>query len=107
MPGDRLFNALPTSDVLQGVHEMTPRPLLVGFAAETGSLDHVVEKARSKGVDLLVANDVTKEGSGFGSDTNEVRFVRGDGSVTDHELMSKHDVAEEIWDEVLRLRAES
>ena len=98
---------VPTSDVLQGVHEMTPRPLLVGFAAETGSLDHVVEKARSKGVDLLVANDVTKEGSGFGSDTNEVRFVRGDGSVTDHELMSKHDVAEEIWDEVLSLRAES
>ncbi len=46
------------------------RPILVGFAAETGSFDKVAEKLRSKGVDMLVANDVAAPGSGFGTDTN-------------------------------------
>lgn len=98
---------VPTPDVLKGVHETTPRPFLVGFAAETGSVDAAVEKARTKGVDLLVANDVAKIGSGFGSDTNEVTFVFADGTTEDLELMSKRDVATAIWDTVLRIRAES
>jgi phosphopantothenoylcysteine decarboxylase/phosphopantothenate--cysteine ligase len=98
---------VPTPDVLKGVHEGTPRPILVGFAAETGSVDAAAAKAKAKGVDLLVANDVAKEGSGFGSDTNEVRFVFSDGSVRDLELMSKREVASEIWDAVMNLRAES
>jgi phosphopantothenoylcysteine decarboxylase/phosphopantothenate--cysteine ligase len=97
----------PTPDVLKGVHESTPRPFLVGFAAESGSLAAVAEKAARKGVDLLVANDIAKEGSGFGTDTNEVHLVFRDGSTEDLELMSKADVAEAIWDTVLRLRSES
>ena len=48
------------------------RPILVGFAAETGSLDRAAGKLQSKGVDLLVANDVSEAGSGFGTDTNRV-----------------------------------
>ena len=43
----------------------TARPVLVGFAAETGSFDRVRQKLKSKGVDLLVANDVSEAGSGF------------------------------------------
>jgi phosphopantothenoylcysteine decarboxylase/phosphopantothenate--cysteine ligase len=97
----------PTPDVLKGVHESTPRPFLVGFAAESGSLAAVAQKAARKGVDLLVANDIAKEGSGFGTDTNEVHLVFRDGSTEDLELMSKADVAEAIWDTVLRLRSES
>lgn len=96
----------PTPDVLRGVHEMSPRPLLVGFAAEAGSLDGAVAKATNKGVDLLVANDVTAPGAGFGSDMNEVRLVFRDGSVQDLELLPKRQVASEIWDSVLRLREE-
>lgn len=95
-----------TPDILKGVHETKPRPIIVGFAAETGSLDAAVSKAKAKGVDLLVANDVAKEGSGFGSETNEVRFVFGDGSVRDFDLMSKREVASEIWDAVMNLRTE-
>jgi phosphopantothenoylcysteine decarboxylase/phosphopantothenate--cysteine ligase len=95
---------IPTPDILKGVHESDPRPFLVGFAAETGSVDGAVEKARAKGVDLLVANDVTKEGSGFGTDTNEVRFVFRDGGTLDLGLISKHDVASELWDTVLKIR---
>ncbi|MFV1971879.1 MAG: bifunctional phosphopantothenoylcysteine decarboxylase/phosphopantothenate--cysteine ligase CoaBC, partial [Acidimicrobiia bacterium] len=49
---------VPTPDVLKGVHMTSPRPILVGFAAETGSVDGAVAKAKAKGVDLLVANDV-------------------------------------------------
>ena len=94
-----------TPDVLKGVTEADPRPFLVGFAAETGSLADATDKARRKGVDLLVANDVSKPGSGFGSDTNEVRLIRADGSSTDVPLQSKDDVAAAIWDEVAALRA--
>jgi phosphopantothenoylcysteine decarboxylase/phosphopantothenate--cysteine ligase len=97
----------PAPDVLKGVHEMSPRPFLVGFAAETGSLDAAVAKAAAKGVDLLVANDVTMPGAGFGSDMNEVRLVFRDGSTQDLELLPKKEVASAIWDTVLRLREES
>ena len=51
-------------------------PILVGFAAETGSLDRAADKLRRKGVDLLVANDVAEAGSGFGTDTNRVSILR-------------------------------
>ncbi len=96
-----------TPDVLKGVHESEPRPFIVGFAAESGSVDAAIQKAGTKGVDLLVANDVAKVGSGFGTDTNEVRLVFRDGSIEDLDLMSKRAVADAIWDTVLRLRAES
>ena len=49
--------------------------MLVGFAAETGSLERAAEKLRRKGVDLLVANDVAEPGSGFGTDTNRVTIL--------------------------------
>lgn len=101
------IDLVPTPDILKGVHESSPRPLVVGFAAETGSMDAAVEKARTKGVDLLVANDVMKEGSGFDSDTNEVRLVFRDGTTEDLALLAKSDVAAQIWDAVLKIREES
>jgi len=93
-----------TPDVLKGVHESEHRPFLVGFAAETGSLDDAASKVERKGVDLLVGNDVAKTGSGFGSDTNEVTFFRPDGSSTSLPLMEKTDVADALWDEIGTLR---
>jgi phosphopantothenoylcysteine decarboxylase/phosphopantothenate--cysteine ligase len=101
------IDLVPTPDVLKGVRESSPRPFLVGFAAETGSVDAAAAKAQSKGVDLLVANDILREGSGFGSDTNEVRFVFSDGATRDLDLMSKREVSMEIWDAVLKIRDES
>jgi phosphopantothenoylcysteine decarboxylase/phosphopantothenate--cysteine ligase len=94
----------PTPDVLAGIVAMDHRPLVVGFAAETGSLDDAVAKTRRKGVDLLVANDVAKVGSGFGSDTNEVTLIDSSGEQTPLALMSKTDVAEAIWSAALDLR---
>jgi phosphopantothenoylcysteine decarboxylase/phosphopantothenate--cysteine ligase len=76
-------------------------PVLVGFAAETGSLERAEEKLRSKGVDLLVANDVTEPGSGFGTDTNRVTIYASDGSSEELPLMSKRAVAEFLLDRVV------
>lgn len=88
----------PTPDILASVVARTDRPYVVGFAAETGSIDRAVEKARRKKVDLLVANDVTEPGSGFGVDTNRVTIVHADGSVEPWEQMDKRDVARRLWD---------
>jgi len=77
-----------------------PVPILVGFAAETGSLERAAEKLRRKGVDLLVANDVAEAGSGFGTDTNRVSILAADGSREDLPLQSKRAVAERVLDRV-------
>jgi phosphopantothenoylcysteine decarboxylase/phosphopantothenate--cysteine ligase len=97
-PPDVAFE--PTPDILGGVAEMDSRPFLIGFSAETGSLDRAVEKAKRKGSDLTLANDVTKAGSGFGTDTNEVALIRRDGSVERWPLMTKREVASRLWDRV-------
>jgi phosphopantothenoylcysteine decarboxylase/phosphopantothenate--cysteine ligase len=98
----------PTEDILAGigatVAALAPdarRPYLVGFAAETGSLDRAADKLRRKGVDLLVANDVAEEGSGFGTDTNHVWILAADGSQVDLPLRSKRAVADEILDRIV------
>jgi phosphopantothenoylcysteine decarboxylase/phosphopantothenate--cysteine ligase len=83
-----------------GDGSLRPRPVLVGFAAETGSLERAAEKLRRKGVDLLVANDVAEAGSGFGTDTNRVSILAADGSREDLPLQSKRAVAERLLDRV-------
>ncbi len=85
-------------DILAGVASQKNRPFLVGFAAETGSVEQAVEKASSKGVDLLVANDVTLPNSGFGVDTNRVTIIRPNGDSDGWPVMSKRQVAARLWD---------
>jgi phosphopantothenoylcysteine decarboxylase/phosphopantothenate--cysteine ligase len=79
---------------------LRPRPVLVGFAAETGSLSRAADKLRQKRVDLLVANDVAEAGSGFGTDTNRVSILAADGSREDLPLQSKRAVADRLLDRV-------
>ena len=73
---------------------MPSRPFTVGFAAETGGVERAVEKAKRKSVDLLVYNDVSEPGSGFGTDTNRVVIIARDGITVDWPLLSKREVAE-------------
>jgi phosphopantothenoylcysteine decarboxylase / phosphopantothenate---cysteine ligase len=99
----------PTEDILAeaaaSVAEMARRPLLVGFAAETGSLERAAAKAVRKGVDLLVANDVSEPGSGFATPTNRVTiFVPGQPAEA-WPLLTKREVAERLLDRLIRLRA--
>jgi len=78
--------------------------ILVGFAAETERLlAHAAEKLKKKNLDLIVANDITREGAGFNVDTNIVRFLYADGKVEELGLMSKEQVAERLLDQVAEL----
>jgi phosphopantothenoylcysteine decarboxylase/phosphopantothenate--cysteine ligase len=101
----------PTSDILAEAvsvaREGGRAPVMVGFAAETGSLERAREKAMRKGVDLLVANEVAEEGSGFGTDTNRVTLVVPGGQDEQWPLMSKRQVADRLWDRVIVARANS
>ncbi len=79
---------------------LRPPPVIVGFAAETGSLDRAADKLRRKGADLLVANDVAEPGSGFGTETNRVTILGSDGSRDDLPMLSKREVADRLLDRV-------
>lgn len=102
--GAPVIELVATPDVLAGVIERAPAAFVVGFAAETGSLQRAVEKARNKGVDLLVANDVLADGSGFGTTTNQVTIVHPDGTLDPWPLLSKAEVAGRLWDLIGTLR---
>ncbi|MEA2678088.1 MAG: phosphopantothenoylcysteine decarboxylase / phosphopantothenate---cysteine ligase [Chloroflexota bacterium] len=99
----------PTSDILAEAVQTaraTPgrQPVIVGFAAETGSLARAPGKAAKKGVDLMVANDVAQDGSGFGADTNKVTVIEPGGPTEEWPLMSKRQVADRLLDRVIGLR---
>ncbi len=90
----------PTPDLLAEVAAAASGAYLVGFAAETGSLDRAPAKLVAKGIDLLVANDVSEPGAGFGTDTNRVTLLDRSGSRDELPLLSKREVADRIFDRV-------
>jgi phosphopantothenoylcysteine decarboxylase/phosphopantothenate--cysteine ligase len=96
----------PTLDILTEIsRRRKPDQLIVGFAAETSNLlENAAAKVREKGLDLIVANDVTQEGAGFDADTNIVTLIFPGGQVKPLEKMSKLDVANAILDEAIGLR---
>ncbi len=95
----------PTDDILRELSERRTTQLLVGFAAETEDLlAHAREKLHAKGVDMLVANDVTAKGSEFGSDTNRVILLNRQGQTDELPLLSKRDLADRILDRMLALQ---
>ena len=78
--------------------------ILVGFAAETQNLtEYAGEKIKKKNLDFIVANDVTREGAGFGTDTNIVTIVYPDGRMVPLAQMSKLEVADRILNEMTAL----
>lgn len=78
------------------------RLVRVGFAAETGDLVmYARAKLAAKHLDLLVANDVSRTDSGFGSDTNKVLLFHASGEMEDLPLLSKAEVAARIWDRIV------
>lgn len=94
----------PTPDILAELGREKGSRILVGFAAET---DRVEENARGKlvrkGADMIVANDVTQEGAGFDTDTNIVTLLLRDGREVPLPKLTKFDVANRIFDEILAL----
>lgn len=99
---------IPTVDILAGVaarRASAGKPhVIVGFAAETRDLlENAQAKLRAKGLDLIVANDVTEPGAGFAVDTNRVTLIDARGRIEPLPLMSKAAVAEAILDRVVAL----
>jgi phosphopantothenoylcysteine decarboxylase/phosphopantothenate--cysteine ligase len=90
----------PTPDLLAEVAAAGSGAYLVGFAAETGGLDRVPGKLAAKGIDLLVANDVSEPGSGFGTDTNRVTLFEPSGAKDELPMLPKREVADRILDRV-------
>jgi phosphopantothenoylcysteine decarboxylase/phosphopantothenate--cysteine ligase len=97
---DLVLRLVPNPDIIAGLKD---RPLVkVGFAAETDDLvANAQDKLRRKGLDLIVANDVSAPGSGFGTDTNQVVLLDATGAEV-LPLMSKREVADRILDRVVR-----
>ncbi len=78
--------------------------IIVGFAAETENLiEHASEKLKKKNLDLIVVNDVSKAGIGFGSDENEVIIIEKSGSTKRVPQLSKDEVAKIILDSVKKI----
>jgi phosphopantothenoylcysteine decarboxylase/phosphopantothenate--cysteine ligase len=91
-----------TGDVLKAVRGSSPGLFVVGFAATFGDpVDDAREKLESKGADLMVGNDISLSGSGFGSNENEVHVV-GKGGGRFVPRASKREVAREILDAMAR-----
>ena len=93
-----------TEDILSEIARKKRGGILVGFAAETENIvANAQKKLKEKNLDLIVVNDVTKPGAGFGQDTNQVKILFRTGEVKDLPLMSKEDVSQAILDEVGKL----
>jgi len=87
-----------TTDILKSAKGNFVR---VGFAAESQNLvENAKLKVGSKQLDLIVANDITAEGSGFGSDTNQVTLIDRDLNVEELPLLTKYDVSNRILDRI-------
>lgn len=95
-----------TPDILSEIGRLKKRPLLVGFAAETGDrLERARGKLIQKNADIIVFNDITSVGSGFDVDTNKVTIIEKDSEIP-LPLMTKDEVAEAILD-VISLKMKS
>lgn len=88
------------------IGDETPKRRLVrvGFAAETSDLvNYAHTKLIAKRLDLLVANDVSRPDSGFGTETNKVYIFHASGAMEDLPVMPKTGVAAAIWDRIVHL----
>lgn len=95
-----------TPDIIAAVARWRTRPVLIGFAAETDDLlAHAREKLAGKGLDLIVANDVSRRDVGFATDDNEVTLLDASGGRTDLPRMAKAEVARAILDRAQELLA--
>jgi phosphopantothenoylcysteine decarboxylase / phosphopantothenate---cysteine ligase len=103
---DLTLELTPNPDILAEVAAGRTGAFVVGFAAETNDVAaNARAKLDAKGIDLLVANDVSQAGIGFDADDNEVLLIDRWGGTHPLPRMSKSAVADAILSEILRLRA--
>ncbi len=97
----------PNPDILRELGMKKNGQILIGFAAETEDLiANASKKLREKNLDLIVANNVTEEGSGFDVDTNSATILDRRGAVHPLPLMAKEELADRIYDYFVALKSE-
>lgn len=99
-----ILELVRTTDILYEAGQLHNKPFIIGFSAETGyRIERAKEKLLRKNIDMIVFNDVSKEGSGFDVDTNEVVII--DKSGEKHlPLMHKESVAMEILIRAMQIK---
>ncbi|HEY8461784.1 MAG TPA: bifunctional phosphopantothenoylcysteine decarboxylase/phosphopantothenate--cysteine ligase CoaBC [Blastocatellia bacterium] len=96
-----------TEDIIAAVAAAPNRDrrIVVGFAAESQALlEYAERKLREKGMDLIVANDITRADAGFGVETNAATILKRDGSRVELPLQSKRALADRTLDEIAEMR---
>nr|WP_276840554.1 bifunctional phosphopantothenoylcysteine decarboxylase/phosphopantothenate--cysteine ligase CoaBC [Anaerovibrio lipolyticus] len=79
--------------------------ILVGFAAETQNLlEYARAKLEKKNLDMIVANDVSRKDAGFNTDTNVVKLLYRNGTIEELPIMTKHKLADELLNRVLKIK---
>jgi phosphopantothenoylcysteine decarboxylase/phosphopantothenate--cysteine ligase len=97
---------VPNPDILQELGDAAEGLVLVGFAAQTEDLEAAGrEKLQRKHLDLLVANEVGREGTGFGSETNRAAILSADGQDEPVREWTKAELAAAICDRLVKLLA--
>jgi len=90
-----------TDDILGYISEQKNDQTVIGFALETeNEIDHAREKLNKKKLDYIVVNNPMKEGSGFGSDTNQITIIGKNSLLQEYPLMSKFEAANKILDRI-------
>ncbi len=94
-----------TVDILSEVGKKKNGKIVVGFAAEAESIvENALGKLRKKNTDLIVANDISKPGVGFGADASIAYFVDRRGKIEELPLMTKTEIAERIFDKIIEIK---
>ncbi|MFA4858322.1 MAG: bifunctional phosphopantothenoylcysteine decarboxylase/phosphopantothenate--cysteine ligase CoaBC [Candidatus Margulisiibacteriota bacterium] len=95
----KLIKLAATPDILKSLRKNKGSRKIIGFAAETGDLvKNARQKLKDKGLDLIVANDVSRPGVGFGADDNAVKIISAAGKVFDLPRQPKSELANRILD---------
>jgi phosphopantothenoylcysteine decarboxylase/phosphopantothenate--cysteine ligase len=95
-----------TKDILASLGAAKKHQYLVGFALETNNeIEHAKSKLIRKNLDLIVLNSLQDEGAGFGKGTNKVTLIDNKEQLIAFELKSKHEVAQDIFNAILKANA--
>ena len=99
-----VIELIKNPDILKQLGEQKKDQILVGFCMETENLEeNALKKLKDKNLDIIVANSLLSEGAGFKCDTNIVTIYAKDGNKYDLPILSKNDVANEIFNKVIEL----
>ena len=101
---DAVIELVRTPDIIAELGTRKTKQFVCGFSMETENLvKNSQGKLIRKNLDMVVANNLKTKGAGFGTDTNVVTFITKD-NVRELEIMTKQEVAKEIFDEILRIK---